>query len=149
MAQLWNTAGLAQVLSRDRVGEFSRARKPDPAIRAGRLRVVRRSGLFGGSTGVQGEIMGLPKGIPWSTRGARSNFGFIGTVRDANNSPVAGATVILFRTSDDAKIDKVTSGADGAYLLTTWYYPDAHYIVAFYDGTPDVQGVTVNTLIGG
>lgn len=80
--------------------------------------------------------------------GASSRFGFVGVTRDQYGSPLGGVSLKLFRTSDNLLIDSTTSGPTGNYLLNTAFYPDPHYIVAHKSGSPDVDGVTVNTLIG-
>jgi hypothetical protein len=80
--------------------------------------------------------------------GASSRFGFVGVTRDAYGTPIAACTVKLFRTSDDLLLDTTISDPSGNYLLNTAYYPDTHYLVAHKTGSPDVDGVSVNTLIG-
>lgn len=92
-------------------------------------------------------------GAPWEPwaepGGASSRFGFVGVTRDQWGSPLRGCTVKLFRTSNDVKLDETVSDANtGAFLLNTAYYPDAHYIITVKAGSPSVQGITVNTLIG-
>lgn len=90
---------------------------------------------------------------PWEAwgpaGGAASRFGFVGVTRDQWGSPLKGCTVKLFRTSNDVKLDETVSDINtGAFLLNTAFYPDAHYIVTVKAGSPSVQGITVNTLIG-
>lgn len=80
--------------------------------------------------------------------GASSRYGFTGYTRDAYGTVISGATIKLFRTSDDLLLDTNTSDPTGWFLLNTAYYPDAHYIVAHKSGSPDIDGVSVNTLIG-
>lgn len=80
--------------------------------------------------------------------GTNSRFGIQGVTRDVWNAPLGGVTVKLFRTSDDLKIDQIVSDPLGNYLVSTPYYPDAHYIVMYKAGSPDVFGASVNTLIG-
>lgn len=80
--------------------------------------------------------------------GASSRFGFVGVSRDALGTPIAACTLKLFRTADDALQDATTSDPSGNFLLNTAYYPDAHYIVAHKTASPDVDGVSVNTLVG-
>jgi hypothetical protein len=93
---------------------------------------------------------------PCMNSGAVAAVGFVGYSRDAYGSVLGGCTMKLFKTADgsypntkDTKVYEVVSDATtGWYSLYTPYYPDTHYIVSFKTGTPDVQGVTVNTLIG-
>lgn len=81
--------------------------------------------------------------------GAASRYGFTGVTRDQYGTAVGSVTVNLFRTSDNVLQDTAVSNAtDGTFLLNTVYYPDTHYIVAHKSGSPDVDGATVNTLIG-
>ncbi len=84
----------------------------------------------------------------YSAFGASSRFGFVGVTRNANGTPVAACTVKLFRTADDLLLDTQVSDANGAFLLNTPYYPDAHYIVAHKTASPDIDGASVNTLVG-
>lgn len=84
--------------------------------------------------------------------GATARFAFTGVTRDAYGSALGGVTVKLFKTSGtglkDTLIDEIVSNSDGTFQVTTAYYPDTHYLVTYKAGTPDVQGTTVNTLIG-
>jgi hypothetical protein len=108
----------------------------------------RRGGFVGD---VSADIGVMDSGwteLPEITGGSRSRFGVIGVTRDRYNSPLGGVTLKLYRTQTDEMVDTIVSDPFGNYLLTTPYYPDAHYIVAYKAGSPDVQGTTVNTLIG-
>lgn len=81
--------------------------------------------------------------------GASSRFGLTGVTRDQWGTPVPSCTVKLYRTSNDALLDtQVSDATTGAFLLSTPYYPDQHYIVAHKTGSPDIDGVTPNTLVG-
>lgn len=79
--------------------------------------------------------------------GDASRYGFVGVSRDVNGTPIPGVTLKLFLTADDVKQDTTTSDNNGAFLLNTVYYPNAHYIKSHKAGTPDVDGITVDTLI--
>lgn len=85
---------------------------------------------------------------PEMESGSQTRMGVVGVTRDVYGSPLGGVTVRLFRTSDNVLVDTIVSDPSGNYLLGTPYYPDTHYVVAQKSGSPDVQGVTVNTLIG-
>jgi hypothetical protein len=102
-----------------------------------------------GEPGVSAEFQSA---VQWGqydqAAGASSRYGFVGVTRDAYGTPIASCTVKLFRTSDDLLLDTTTSDPSGNYLLNTAYYPDTHYLVAHKSGSPDVDGVSVNTLIG-
>jgi hypothetical protein len=108
------------------------------------------SSNFAGDNAVD---MAMIQSAKWSEidfgEGASSRFGFVGTTRDANGTPVPSCTVKLYRTSDDSLLDNQTSDpVTGVFLLNTPYYPDQHYIVAHKSGSPDIDGVSPNTLIG-
>ena len=106
-------------------------------------------GLFFGDGAVDVGMLDLDSWGPYDPAGgASSRFGFIGVTRDVYGSALGACTVKLYRTSDDALLDSVVSDASGNFLLNTPYYPDAHYIVAHKTASPDVDGVTQNTLVG-
>jgi len=106
------------------------------------------AGLYGDAGDVQ------PSGSVWHTRpevtnGSNSRFSVTGITRDVYGSPVGGVTVKLFATGTDILMDQQTSDANtGSFTLSTYLYPDSHYIVAYKAGSPDVQGSSVNTIIG-
>lgn len=77
-----------------------------------------------------------------------ASYGFVGVTRDQYGSPLGSVTVLLFRASGRLFITSTTSDASGNFTLATPYYPDAHFIVYQKSGSPDVQGVSVFTLIG-
>lgn len=81
--------------------------------------------------------------------GASSAYGLAGVTRDVYGTPLGGVTVKLFRSSTDEKVSQTISDASGKYFVTTQYYPDAHYLVTYKTGSPDVFGTSENTLIGG
>ncbi len=99
-----------------------------------------------GNVAVQAEYSQWAPYEPIS--GDSSAFGFTGVTRDQWGTPVGGCTVKLYRTSDDLLLGTVVSDPLGNFLLSTAYYPDAHYLVAHKTGSPDIDGVTPNTLIG-
>lgn len=70
-----------------------------------------------------------------------------GIVKDQAGTPVAGATVKLFRVADDAYIASTTSAADGSYSFTRDQNdPFTYFVVAYEEvGTP-TQGLTVRNL---
>ena len=98
---------------------------------------------------------GVWHGRPEYSSGAVSRYAFTGVTRDAYGSALGAVTVKLFKTVGggnpdlkDAKIDEVVSDASGNFAVYTHHYPDTHYLVTYKTGSPDVQGTTVNTLIG-
>lgn len=108
----------------------------------------------GGLTGDAGDVgANLFRAAAWNPQyesgpSGAAAFGFVGVTRDQNGTAVPGVTVTLFRTSDNTVQDVVVSDPQGNFLLHTAYYPDFHYLVAYRAGAPDIQGTTVNTLIG-
>lgn len=105
-----------------------------------------------GSTCCLGMAEGILDAVWWGeydqAAGASSRYGFVGVTRNQYGSPVGTCVVKLFRTSDDLLLDTTTSDPSGNFLLNTAYYPDAHYITLHKSGSPDIDGITVNTLIG-
>jgi hypothetical protein len=80
--------------------------------------------------------------------GIASRVGFVGRTYDQNGNLLAGVTCSLFRTSDKLWIMDVISGADGSFLLQSFYSPDTHFIVFSKAGAPEVFGTTRQTLVG-
>jgi hypothetical protein len=107
------------------------------------------------SGGLIGDLeadVGVMSSRSWSwfyqQGGASTGFGFRGVTRDVYGSPLGGCTVQLFRTADNVLVDTLVSDPSGNFILRSSYYPDTHYIVSHKSGSPDVDGATVNTLIG-
>ena len=86
-------------------------------------------------------------GALFATAGVNSRLGYMGVTRDVNNSPLLGATVKLFLTADDSKVTPdITSDLNtGEYVISTPYYAP-HWIKVKKAGSPDVQGVSVDTI---
>lgn len=76
-------------------------------------------------------------------------FRIAGTTRDASGAPLGNCVVDWFNTADDLKFDTTTSDANGLFeFRTAGQPPNAYYLVAYKAGSPDVAGVSVNTLTG-
>lgn len=71
---------------------------------------------------------------------------FRGRCFDAGTNPVPGAVVQVFRTSDDLFVGQCVCDDGGYYDIGTPFSTDAHYLVAYKPGSPDIAGTTVNTL---
>jgi hypothetical protein len=71
----------------------------------------------------------------------------VGQTKDSGGSPLGNCIVQGFLTAGDVYVGEVTSDTGGYYRLPT-PYTDAHYLVAYKAGSPDVAGTTVNTLVG-
>ena len=79
--------------------------------------------------------------------GMSSRLAFLGTTRDQYGSALASCTCIVYRTGTREFVSETVSDNNGTYFASTWY-TDAHFIVFYKAGGPDVFGCTVNTLIG-
>jgi hypothetical protein len=93
--------------------------------------------------------------LPEMYSGAVSKMAFIGVTRNAFGTALGECTVKLYKTADgaypgtkDTLLYEATSDVSGNFITYTQYYPDTHYMVSYKAGAPDVQGTTVNTLIG-
>lgn len=95
---------------------------------------------------------GRPLGVGPSVQGGLplppKYFVLADIATDGSGTPMAGATINLFRTADNAFIDRVVSGADGSYEFRTPAPASNYFVVAYKAGAPDVAGTTVNSLIG-
>lgn len=93
--------------------------------------------------------------LPEMYSGAVSKMAFLGVTRDAFGTALGGCTVRLYKTTDGAYpgtantfLYEAVSDASGNFTVYTQYYPDTHYMVSYKAGSPDVQGTTINALIG-
>jgi hypothetical protein len=119
----------------------------------------RRSGLLGGaeSDGPLEPALNFEMDsniTVWT--GTASGFVISGITKDANDVALAAVTVKAYRTSADvtqnlpADLQEgpvLVSNADGAYAMPL-PNADAHYLVGYLAGSPDVAGTTLNTLVG-
>ena len=109
------------------------------------------SPLWPGRSGFCGESEPLIAAPPaWMSgglvAGAMNALGFSGVTRDGNNTPVAGMTVRLFRTSDSALVATTTSRYDGSYNVSTPYAGQDHFITCHKAGSPEIAGASQSTL---
>jgi hypothetical protein len=72
---------------------------------------------------------------------------FRGTCKNSVGTALGGAVVQGFLTSGDTFIGETACASDGTYELGTVYFASTHYLVAYYPGSPDIAGTTVNTLV--
>lgn len=89
----------------------------------------------------------VPLGSPQVIR-KRKIYVLAGVTKNSSGVIVAGCTVKLFRTSDNAYIGQVTSDGSGAYTFSGVAGGTNYYLIAYKPGSPDVMGTTVNTLQG-
>lgn len=74
-------------------------------------------------------------------------YSISGITRDSAGTPLGSCLVKLFRTSDDSLVHQTVSDANGNYKIPASQALQ-HYVVAYLAGAPDVEGTTVNTLVG-
>lgn len=70
-----------------------------------------------------------------------------GVTKDGAGSALGGCVVHLFRTSDDSLADVVVSDGSGNYEFRSGSLSTNYYVVAYKQGSPDLSGTSVNTLI--
>lgn len=72
-----------------------------------------------------------------------------GVTKDSAGAVLGSCVVELYRTLDDMPLEKVTSdAATGVYRFSAVGAGQSYYVVAYKQGSPDVAGTTVNTLVG-
>jgi len=74
-------------------------------------------------------------------------FRIRGVTKNSGGTPVSNVNCHLFRTSDRAYLESSVSKAGGEYDLGTDNTTTQHFVVAYRPG-PDIEGTTVNTLVG-
>ena len=106
----------------------------------------------GGLLGSGALDAAAPANRGWGTyypvSGANGRLAISGYTRDAAGGILPFCTVKLFRSANDVLQTTVTSDGNGYYVATT-SYADAHYLVVYRVGPPDIAGTTVNTLMPG
>ena len=132
----------------------------DPLIEASALPswirpVWSTTSLTGGAIGGSSLVL-APRYWAFKPTGGSGHFRIEGITKDATGAPLAGVTVMAIRTDADvaksrpANVQEGTIGisdADGNYQVmvpTT----DNYQVRAYLAGSPDVAGVSVNTLVG-
>lgn len=112
-----------------------------------------RSGFMAGDRSVPTSVLSLDAGDrddfgPWSLGlgGKNSPFYLTGYCKDASNNPLGGAIVQAFVTSTDAYVSETRTDDRGWYQAPC-YEAVQHYLVAYYPGSPDKAGSSVNTLV--
>lgn len=84
-----------------------------------------------------------------SQTGFSGTFRIVGVTRDANDAPLGGCTVQLMRTRDNLVVDTDISDGSGNFALSTMSLPEELFqVMAYLSGSPDVAGMSVNTLLG-
>lgn len=110
-----------------------------------------RSGLVAdtGISDVMGPGLSMQMLSGWVT-GANGRFGFSGIARDGSGNVLASATVRCYRRDDGLPVaDPVTTDANGYFLITTPYSPDAHFLTVHKSGATPYAGASYDNLVGG
>lgn len=81
-----------------------------------------------------------------SDPGAGQRRNTVSGITRGPGGPLAGVTVEHYRTLTDEVVDKTTSAADGSYTVTSPYGSEATYARGHITGSPDLDGVTAQTL---
>lgn len=71
-----------------------------------------------------------------------------GVTKNSAGAVLAGCTVKLYETPTDRYVETTTSDESGNYEFRSASLTMTYYVVAYKAGSPDVAGVTVNSLIG-
>jgi hypothetical protein len=74
-------------------------------------------------------------------------YSIAGVTRDASAAPLGNCMVTIFRTADNSVAAQGPSDANGAYRFPASPVIQ-HQIMAYLPGSPDVAGMTVNTVVG-
>ena len=98
----------------------------------------------------QSQVGSVNDAEPWEppALGCHSQKYIMGQCQNSGGTPLGGAVVQGFRTSDDYYVGETVTNDQGNYELACPQSPnDQHYLVAYYDASPDLAGTTVNTLV--
>jgi len=79
--------------------------------------------------------------------GGRQMKKIIGYTLDSVGAPLGSCLIQGYLSSTEQFIGQTYSDTAGYYELTTAFAGQAHYIVAYKSGSPDVAGTSVNTLM--
>lgn len=103
--------------------------------------------LLGQDASEAGVWSSVDRDFGYDESGGQQRKKIIGTCRDDTGAALGSCIVQGFRTSDDADAGSMTCDTGGYFEFCT-QYTQAHYLVAYKAGSPDVAGTTVNTLVG-
>lgn len=77
----------------------------------------------------------------------RGNFSITGTAYDSNNATVSEARIELHDSRSVYEYAETVSDGSGNYSFTVPWNSSQYQILAYKTGSPDIAGVTVDTLI--
>jgi hypothetical protein len=105
-------------------------------------------GLFTNSLDASRPIWDWYAWLLGSAAMGQKHHSISGITLNSAGAVVGSATVILFRTADDTKLDEVTSDpTTGAFTVTSPEDAVTCYLVSYQAGSPDITGATVNTIV--
>lgn len=136
-------AGVYHLRSR----ETSRAQSPGPLLWP-------RSRMLSGDPSVPLAALGIEEmsGAAFEAfqdcDGGKNRYWYLrGTCVDEIGNPLGGATVQAFVTAGDIFAGEIACDDRGVYEVPTPWSGSPHYLVAYYPGSPDKAGTSVNTLM--
>lgn len=101
-----------------------------------------------GFTNQRGSARGIAPLRPWMGLPKQNALYISGVTRDSAGSPLGSCSVQLYRTINDQVVEEVVSDGSGNYTFSPVGLGQLYYVVAYKQGSPDVAGTTVNTLVG-
>ena len=104
-----------------------------------------RSFMSGGAWAGEGNAVWWGPIKEESGNGSRGKIS--GLTLDKDGNPLGSVTIQGFLTASDAFVFEMISDAGGYYDFCTPYRGQAHYLVMYKAGAPDVTGASVNTLM--
>ena len=71
-----------------------------------------------------------------------------GYTKDSAGAIIPSASVFLFRTDTKAYVSATTSDLGGYYTFTVDNNTVEYFLVGYKDGSPDLAGTTIKTVVG-
>lgn len=91
--------------------------------------------------------MRLPHVAAFRSPRCTNRFSISGVTRDSAGTQLDACDVVLYESATDLPVARTVSGASGDYSITLGNNAGFFYVVAYKDGSPDVFGTTVDTLV--
>jgi len=79
--------------------------------------------------------------------GGQGRLKIRGFTQDGTGAALGSCLIQGFINSNDVYVGQCVSDGGGYYEFCSQYSGQAHYLVAYKPGSPDVAGTTVNTLV--
>jgi hypothetical protein len=99
----------------------------------------------GGVRGRRGPLFG--RRLSFRTTKTTQSFSISGFTRDSDGTQLDACDVVLYESATDLPVARTVSDASGNYSMTLGNNAGTFYVVAYKDGSPDVFGTTVDTLV--